>query len=45
VGGSPALWAEARLFTELTTACGWDGATYEQWLAGMLTATTRRLRS
>ncbi|BCY11510.1 TetR/AcrR family transcriptional regulator [Actinoplanes sp. L3-i22] len=27
-----------RPFTDLTVGCGWDGARYEQWLAGLLAA-------
>jgi AcrR family transcriptional regulator len=30
-----------RPFTELTVECGWDGAAYEEWLAGMLAANLR----
>jgi hypothetical protein len=26
------------LFTKLTAEAGWDGATYQRWLAEMLTA-------
>jgi len=35
-----ACWAltATPLFTKLTTEAGWDGATYRQWLAEMLTA-------
>jgi hypothetical protein len=27
------------LFVELTAEAGWDGATYQRWMAEMLTAT------
>jgi len=35
-----ACWAltGTQLFTKLTGEAGWDGATYQQWLAEMLTA-------
>ncbi|MFE6165123.1 TetR/AcrR family transcriptional regulator [Streptomyces sp. NPDC056486] len=36
-----ACWAltGTPLFTKLTAEAGWDGATYQQWLSDMLTAT------
>lgn len=40
VRASDACWAltGTPLFTKLTAEAGWDGATYQQWLADMLTA-------
>jgi AcrR family transcriptional regulator len=40
VRAADACWAltGTPLFTKLTAEAGWDGATYQQWLADMLTA-------